>query len=121
MAIKGGELAEQIRRQLAENQASLSDSLVSKERSHVRMKIMGIEFEVDDDELKINDEAVDQYRVKEGMGWSVVTIDNIVVTGDSVAYGVSTDATFTGQPCRAQWFSATDFKLTRTGNLKSPK
>lgn len=118
---KGGELAEQISSQLAENQASLSDSLVSKERSHVRMKIMGIEFEVDDDELKINGEAVDQYRVKEGMGWSVVTIDNIVVTGDSVAYGVSTDATFTGQPCRAQWFSATDFKLTRTGNLKSPK
>ena len=70
------------------------------------------------DELRINDQVVDQHRIKEGLGWSVVTIDNIVVTGDSIAYGVSTDAAFTGQPCRAKWFSATDFKLTRTGDLK---
>ena len=40
----------------------------------------------------------------------------IVVTSDSIAYGISTDETFTGQPCRSQWFSATDFKLTRTGD-----
>ena len=52
-----------------------------------------------------------------GMGWVRTYIDNIVVTGDSIAYGVSSDEAFTGQPCRAQWFSATAFKLTRTGDL----
>ena len=52
-----------------------------------------------------------------GMGWVRTVIENIVVSGDSIAYGVSSDEAFTGQPCRAQWFSATDFKLTRTGDL----
>ena len=57
-----------------------------------------------------------------GMGWVRTCIENIVVSGDSIAYGVSSDEAFTGQPCRAQWFSATDFKLTRTGDLpKSDK
>ena len=54
---------------------------------------------------------------KPDMGWFDVSIDNIVVTGDSIAYGLSSDEDFTGQPCRAQWFSATAFKLTRTGDL----
>ena len=115
---KGGELAEQIRQQLTDGLSASTDSTVNKERTQVRVNILGIQIELNDDELRINDEVVDQHRVKEGMGWSVVTIDNIVVTGDSIAYGVSTDAAFTGQPCRAQWFSATDFKLTRTGDLK---
>ena len=48
-----------------------------------------------------------------GYGWSELQIDGIVVTGDSIVYGVSTDETFTGQFCSSQWFSATDFKLTR--------
>ena len=54
-----------------------------------------------------------------GFGWSIVQIDDIIVTADSipVVYGVSTVPEFTGEPCRAQWFSATDFKLTRTGDL----
>ena len=54
---------------------------------------------------------------KPDMGWYDVIIDNIVVTGDSIAYGLSSDEDFTGQPCRAQWFSATDFKLTRTSDV----
>ena len=58
---------------------------------------------------------------KPDMGWYDVSIDNIVVTGDSIAYGLSSDEDFTGQPCRAQWFSATDFKLTRTGDLPKDK
>ena len=58
---------------------------------------------------------------KPDMGWYDVSIDNIVVTGDSIAYGLSSDEDFTGQPCRAQWFSATDFKLTRTGDLPKQK
>lgn len=51
-----------------------------------------------------------------GYGWSELKIDGIVVTGDSITYGISTDEAFTGQPCRSQWFSATNFKLTRTGD-----
>ena len=115
---KGGELAAQIR-QLQSDSLSATDTPSGKRVTHrVQMNVMGIKFEVNhDDELKINDEVVDQYRVKQGMGWSVVTIDNIVVKGDSIAYGVSTDKSFTGRPCQAKWFSATDFKLTRTGDL----
>ena len=55
------------------------------------------------------------------MGWLPVSIDSIVVTGDSIAYGLSSDEEFTGQPCQAQWFSATDFRLLRTGNLPNEK
>ena len=47
-------------------------------------------------------------------GWSVVTIDNIEVsTARSIGYGVSTDQFLTQRPCRAQWFSACDFKLEK--------
>ena len=56
-----------------------------------------------------------------GFGWSIVQIDNIVVSADSipVVYGVSTIPEFTGQPCHAKEFTATDFMLTRTGNLEN--
>ena len=55
-----------------------------------------------------------------GFGWSEVRIDNIVVAQEStpVIYGVSTLPEFTGQSCRAKQFSATDFVLTRTGDLQ---
>lgn len=116
---KGGELAEQIRQLKSDSLSASSDTPSGKHVTHrLQMNVMGIKFEVNhDDELTINDEVVDQYRVKQGMGWSVVTIDNIVVRGDSIAYGVSTDKSFTGRTCQAKWFSATDFKLTRTGDL----
>ena len=54
-----------------------------------------------------------------GYGWSDVQIDSIVVAADSipVVYGISTIPEFTGQPCRAKECSATDFILTRTGDL----
>ena len=70
------------------------------------------------DSIKL--ESIPVYENLDGkpdMGWFDVSIDNIVVTGDSIAYGLSSDEEFTGQPCRAQWFSATDFKLTRTGDV----
>ena len=56
-----------------------------------------------------------------GYGWSPLQIDDIVVTGDSIAYGLTCDPAFTGQPCRAKWFSACDFTLTRTGDLPKRK
>ena len=55
------------------------------------------------------------------MGWKPITIDNIVVASDSISYGVSSDKTFTGEPCHAKWFSAMDFALTRTGELPKKK
>ena len=50
-------------------------------------------------------------------GWSVVTIENIVATDGTIAYGMTSDMTITGQQCRSKWFSATDFTLTRIGDL----
>ena len=58
-----------------------------------------------------------------GYGWSEVQIINIFVTHDSipVVYGVSTVPEFTRHPCRAKEFSATDFVLTRIGDLPKSK
>jgi hypothetical protein len=53
-------------------------------------------------------------------GWSVVTIDNIVATDGTIAYGMTSDMTITGQQCRSKLFSATDFTLTRIGDLPKP-
>lgn len=61
---------------------------------------------------EVNEIRKDSTRL--GFGWSVVTVDSIVVNqGEVVRYGVSTDAGFTGTKCTADWFSATDFKLER--------
>ena len=54
-----------------------------------------------------------------GFGWNRVVIDNIVVRDGTVKYGVSTLPEFTGKDLRATWFSACDFELERTGDLKS--
>ena len=53
--------------------------------------------------------------------WSIATIENIIVTGDTIAYGMTSDPALTGKTCRAKWFSATDFTLTRTGDLPKTK
>ncbi|MBO4827145.1 MAG: PspC domain-containing protein [Prevotella sp.] len=108
----GGELVDSIQRRLPEVAEDL------KKRSKVSLKFFGMEIEINDEQLDFDDEDTSKARVKEGLGWSVVSIENIVVTDGTIAYGVSTDAAFTGHPCRAQWFSATDFTLTRTGDLK---
>ena len=57
----------------------------------------------------------------EGMGWYPITIDSIVVNSGSIGYGMSSDEAFTGEPCRAKYFSAMDFKLTRTADLPKTK
>ena len=44
-------------------------------------------------------------------------IDNIIATAGTIAYGMTSDMTITGQQCRSKWFSATDFTLTRIGDL----
>ena len=112
---RGGELVKQIQKEMANVQEN--DSTKTRRVSKTTLKIMGMEFVVDQSmETSMANPSDD-----DGFGWSIVSIDNIVVSGDSIAYGVSTDAAFTGHPCRAQWLSATDFKLTRTGNLPKKK
>jgi len=49
--------------------------------------------------------------------WSIVTIENIVSEDGNITYGLTSDEKLTGKPCRTKWFSATDFTLTRTGDL----
>lgn len=106
----GGELVKMLQKEMAD--AQKNDSSETKRVSKTTLKIMGMEFVINQ-----SMETYSMGQSDEGYGWSIVSIDNIKVTGDSIAYGVSTDADFTGHPCRAQWFSATDFKLTRTGDL----
>ena len=57
----------------------------------------------------------------EGMGWYPITIDSIVVNSGSIGYGMSSYQAFTGEPCRAKYFSAMDFKLTRIADLQNKK
>ena len=57
----------------------------------------------------------------EGMGWYPITIDSIVVKDGSIGYGMSSYQAFTGEACRAKYFSAMDFKLTRTADLPKTK
>jgi hypothetical protein len=106
----GGELVKLIQKEMADVQEN--DSSETKRVSKTTVSIMGMEFVINQ-----SIETHSKKQSDEGFGWSIVSIDNIKVSGDSIAYGVSTDAAFTGHPCRAQWFSATDFKLTRTGDL----
>ncbi len=84
--------------------AQLTDSL---KQNTITLEYLNLDLDVRD---------IRRHR-KELDSWSVVTIENIVCEGDSLAYGMSSDAAFTGKPCRAKWFSATDFTLTRTGDL----
>ena len=108
---KGGELADQMRQILKDEQDK--DSTETKLVSKTTVTIMGMEF-------VLSESTKRQFKEKseEGYGWSVVSIDSIVVSDGNITYGVSTDEAFTGQPCHAQWFSATDFKVTRIGDLK---
>ena len=108
---KGGELIKQLQQGLADIQKNDTSETRDITFNRVNLNINGMEFDIQEQT---------KYLV-EGRGWSVVSIDNIEVTDYTIAYGVSTDQTFTGQPCRAQWFSATDFKLTRTGDLPKSK
>ena len=58
-----------------------------------------------------------------GKGWSKITIDSVLVNSSrrvdycKVSYGVTTFMNKMPDRCRATWLSATDFKLTRIGDL----
>ena len=55
-----------------------------------------------------------------GYGWSFVYIDSIRVDKphNTIFYGVTTDPSITGAAPTTGWFSATDFKLEKIGELK---
>ncbi len=48
-----------------------------------------------------------------GLGWNRVVIDNIMLKGSSIKYGVSTIPDFTGNPTYCTWVESTDFKLEK--------
>ena len=55
---------------------------------------------------------------KNGYGWSYIYIDSIRVAKPSeLFYGVTTDENITGSTATTGWFSASDFKLERIGDL----
>ena len=56
----------------------------------------------------------------QGYGWSYIYIDSIRVDNphNTIFYGVTTDESITGKPATTGWFSATDFKLEKVGELK---
>jgi hypothetical protein len=107
---KGGELAEQMCQQLTDEQDK--DSVETKVVSRTTVNIMGMKIL-----LSESTKSHFKKQIEEGYGWSVVSIDSIVVSNGNITYGFSSDEAFTGQPCHAQWFSATDFKVTRIGDL----
>lgn len=90
-------------------QEELTDSL----QQTVRLQNQNLNLEVTADAVRNHDGNLDS--------WSIATIENIIVTGDTIAYGMTSDPAFTGKTCRAKWFSATDFTLTRTGDLPKTK
>ena len=55
----------------------------------------------------------------QGYGWSYIYIDSIRVDHphNTIFYGVTTDESITGKPATTGWFSATDFKLEKIGNV----
>ena len=66
-----------------------NDSSETRRVSKTTVSIMGMEFVINQ-----STETYSMEQSDEGYGWSIVSIDNIKVTGDSIAYGVSTDAAF---------------------------
>jgi len=90
-------------------QKELTDSL----QQTVRLQHQNLNLEVAADAVRNHDSNLDS--------WSIATIENIIVTGDTIAYGMASDPAFTGKTCRAKWFSATDFTLTRIGDLPKTK
>lgn len=90
--------------------------LLLQEQEYGRDKVASLKFlnlKVDSADVRNHAECLNS--------WSVVTIDNIVSTDGIIAYGMTSDRTITNQDCRAKWFSATDFTLTRTGDLPKSK
>ena len=86
--------------------------LLQQELEYGRDKVASLKY------LNLNIDSADVRNHAEHLNsWSVVTIDSIVSTDGTIAYGMTSDRTITNQDCRAKWFSATDFTLTRIGDL----
>ena len=64
-----------------------------------------------EDSLKYHDIVVS--NDSSGFGWNRVVIDNIIVKGGKVKYGVSTIPSFTGGTTNCTWVESTDFKLEK--------
>lgn len=64
-----------------------------------------------EDSLKYKDIVVSNDSC--GLGWNKVVIDNIVLKGTTMKYGVSTIPSFTGSSTNCTWVESTDFKLEK--------
>lgn len=90
--------------------------LLLQELEYGRDKVASLKF------LNLKVDSADVRNHAEYLNsWSVVTIDNIVSPDGTITYGMTSDRTITNKDCRAKWFSATDFTLTRTGDLPKTK
>ena len=111
---RGGELVDSLR-------SVLPEEFQNKHRGAIAYFDSSSEWIINGMKIDFRDRQANAKFFKDGVGWSVVSIDKIVVKGDSIAYGVSSDEAFTGKTCHAKWFSAADFTLTRTGDLPAVK
>ena len=60
------------------------------------------------------DEDIARANHLKGFGWNRITIEPIRITKPTVIrYGLTSDDAFTGKTWLGQWFSATDFEVTR--------
>ena len=90
--------------------------LLLQEQEYGRDKVASLKY------LNLKVDSADVRNHAEYLNsWSVATIDNIVSTDGTIACGMTSDRTITHQECRSKWFSATDFTLTRTGDLPKSK
>ena len=75
-----------------------------------------------DENVKIpeNIQQIRQANHGKGFGWNELTITPIRITQPTILrYGVSSDPTFTGRTWLGQYFSATDFKVSRVEDIGS--
>ena len=59
--------------------------------------------------------AEKEANLGQGFGWSKVVVTIQIDSQDTLIYGVSSDAKFTGKTLKSQWFSAADFEVERLG------
>ena len=114
---KGGELVGLIEKQLPK--------VASKVQPGETVDMgLPVDIALKEEQIDLKKHVIKDPVVKAGFGWSIVTIDSIIVTAEgtlggckTIAYGVTSDEYWTRRACRAKWFSASDFKLTRIGDL----
>ena len=66
----------------------------------------------------IDDQSWEDERLPEELNRAVVLLESVDKPHNTIFYGVTTDESITGAAPTTGWFSATDFKLEKIGDLK---